>query len=142
MWVIFCPPASGPGSGFRTRIRIWIKSGFGTLIGTDLDLLVDIPESVVYFNNYFFLLLFQKEIKNITYLTLFLWVIFALLDPDPDPDSKYGSGSTDLIKSGSNPDPEHSLSTDLDLLVDIPESVVGVHVELLEQGRVLGKNIL
>ncbi len=30
---------------------------------------------------------------------LLLWVIFALLDPDPD--SKNGSGSTDLIESGS-----------------------------------------
>ncbi len=35
---------------------------------------------------------------------LFLWVIFALLDPDPD--SEYGSGSTDLIEFGSNPDPK------------------------------------
>jgi hypothetical protein len=31
-----------------------------------------------------------------------LWVIFALLVPDPD--FEYGSGSTDLIESGSNPD--------------------------------------
>ncbi len=30
---------------------------------------------------------------------LLLWVIFDLLDPDPD--SEYGSGSTDLIESGS-----------------------------------------
>jgi hypothetical protein len=35
---------------------------------------------------------------------LFLWVIFALLDPDPD--SEYGSGSTDPVESGSNPDPD------------------------------------
>ncbi len=28
-----------------------------------------------------------------------MWVIFALLDPDPD--SKYGSGSIDLLESGS-----------------------------------------
>ncbi len=35
---------------------------------------------------------------------IFLWVIFALLDPDPD--SEYGSGSSDLIESGSNPDPD------------------------------------
>ncbi len=34
---------------------------------------------------------------------LLLWVIFAL--PDPDPDSEYGSGSTDLIESGSNAKP-------------------------------------
>jgi hypothetical protein len=34
---------------------------------------------------------------------LLLWVIFALLDPDPDSES----GSTDLIESGSNPDPKH-----------------------------------
>jgi hypothetical protein len=33
---------------------------------------------------------------------LLLWVIFALLDPD----SEYGSGSTDLIESISNPDPD------------------------------------
>jgi hypothetical protein len=38
---------------------------------------------------------------------LFLWVIFSLLDTDPDPDFEYksGSGSTDLIESVSNPDP-------------------------------------
>jgi hypothetical protein len=30
---------------------------------------------------------------------IFLWVIFALLNPDLDPDSE--SGSTDLIESGS-----------------------------------------
>jgi hypothetical protein len=34
--------------------------------------------------------------------SLLLGVIFALLDPD----SEYGSGSTDLIESGSNPDPD------------------------------------
>ncbi len=37
---------------------------------------------------------------------LLVWVIFALLDPDLDLDSDYGSGSTDLIQSGSNPDPK------------------------------------
>jgi hypothetical protein len=31
---------------------------------------------------------------------------FALLNPDPDPDSEYGSGSTDLIESGPNTDPD------------------------------------
>jgi hypothetical protein len=31
-----------------------------------------------------------------------LWVIFALLDPD----SESGSGSTDPIESGFNPDPQ------------------------------------
>jgi hypothetical protein len=38
---------------------------------------------------------------------LFLWDIFALLDPDPDCASGYGS--RDLFKSGSNsdPDPQH-----------------------------------
>jgi hypothetical protein len=36
---------------------------------------------------------------------LLLWVIFALLDLDPDSESVYGS--TDLIESGSNPDPKH-----------------------------------
>jgi hypothetical protein len=35
---------------------------------------------------------------------LLLWVIFALLDPDLDPDSEYGSGSTDPVEYGSNPD--------------------------------------
>jgi hypothetical protein len=35
---------------------------------------------------------------------LLLWVIFAPLDPDLD--SEYGSGSIDLIESGSNPDPD------------------------------------
>jgi hypothetical protein len=35
---------------------------------------------------------------------ILLWVIFALLDPDPD--SEYGSGSTDPIEYGSNPDPD------------------------------------
>ncbi len=34
----------------------------------------------------------------------FLWVIFALLDPDPD--SEYGSGFTDPFESGSNSDPQ------------------------------------
>jgi hypothetical protein len=33
-----------------------------------------------------------------------LWVIFALLDPYPDSES--GSGSNDLIESGSNPEPD------------------------------------
>jgi hypothetical protein len=33
---------------------------------------------------------------------LLLWVIFALLDPD----SESGTGFTDLIESGSNPDPD------------------------------------
>ncbi len=37
---------------------------------------------------------------------LLLWAIFALLDPDPDPDSEYGSGFTDPIEYGSNPDPD------------------------------------
>jgi hypothetical protein len=46
----------------------------------------------------------QKEhpaLQNMKFLNFlpFLWVIFALLDPDPDPES--GSGSTDLNKSGS-----------------------------------------
>jgi hypothetical protein len=62
----------------------------------------------------------------------------SLLDPDPDPDTEYGSGSTDLIESGSGT----LIGTDLDLLVDITEPVVGVHVELLEERSVLGKHIL
>jgi hypothetical protein len=33
---------------------------------------------------------------------LLLWVIFALLDPDPDSEYGSGTGSTDLIESGSN----------------------------------------
>jgi hypothetical protein len=35
---------------------------------------------------------------------LLVWVNFTLLDPDPD--SEYGSGSIDLIESGSNTDPD------------------------------------
>ncbi len=37
---------------------------------------------------------------------LLLWVIFALLDPDPGPDYESGSGYTDPIESGFNPDPD------------------------------------
>jgi hypothetical protein len=40
-----------------------------------------------------------------------LWVIFALLDPNPD--SEPGSGSTDPIESGSNPDPQPCRKPDL-----------------------------
>ncbi len=47
----------------------------------------------------------HPALQNMKFLNffLFLWVIFALLDPDPD------SGPTDLIESGSNPapDPKH-----------------------------------
>ena len=32
--------------------------------------------------------------------------------------------------------------TNLYFVIDIPQSVVGVHMELLEEGRVLGKHIL
>jgi hypothetical protein len=39
-----------------------------------------------------------------TWIFLFLWVIFALLDPDPD--SEYRSGSIGPIEYGSNPDPD------------------------------------
>jgi hypothetical protein len=39
-------------------------------------------------------------------LFTFLWVIFALLDPDLESESVLGSGSTDLIESGSNTDPD------------------------------------
>ncbi len=39
---------------------------------------------------------------NLKKKILLLWVIFALLDPDLDS----GSGSTDPIESGSNPDPQ------------------------------------
>jgi hypothetical protein len=42
----------------------------------------------------------QFKTRNFQIFSI-LWVIFALLDPDPDS----GSGSTDLIESGSNPDP-------------------------------------
>jgi hypothetical protein len=34
-----------------------------------------------------------------------MWVIFALLGPDPD----FESGFTDVIESGSNPDPKYWL---------------------------------
>jgi|688.fasta_scaffold1128622_1 hypothetical protein len=43
----------------------------------------------------------KHELLQIRYCLL-LWVIFALLDPDPD--SEYGSGSTDPIEYGSDPD--------------------------------------
>jgi hypothetical protein len=48
----------------------------------------------------------HPAIQNIQISTffLFLWAIFALLDPDPDSES--GNGSTDLIESESNPDPD------------------------------------
>ncbi len=36
---------------------------------------------------------------EISYVFLFLWLTFDLLDPDPDLDSESGSGSTDLIES-------------------------------------------
>jgi hypothetical protein len=41
---------------------------------------------------------------NFLIFIIFWWVIFALLDPDPNSES--GSISTDLIESGSNPDPQ------------------------------------
>jgi hypothetical protein len=44
---------------------------------------------------------------NFSIFFLLLWVIFALVDPDPD--SEYGSGFTDPIESGSNPDPQPCL---------------------------------
>ncbi len=40
---------------------------------------------------------------EMSYFFLLFWVIFAPLDPDPD--YEYGSGSTDLIESWSNPEP-------------------------------------
>jgi hypothetical protein len=50
-------------------------------------------------------LAFQK-MKFINFF-LYLWVIFALLDPDPDCESGSGYASKDPIESGSNPDPQH-----------------------------------
>jgi hypothetical protein len=43
----------------------------------------------------------HPSLQNVKFFKCFLLfkVIFALLDPD----SEYGSGSTDLIESGSNP---------------------------------------
>jgi hypothetical protein len=41
----------------------------------------------------------HPALQNMKFFLL-LWVIFALLDPDPE------YGSTDLIESGSNPDPK------------------------------------
>ncbi len=48
----------------------------------------------------------HPTLQNLKFLKnfLLLWVIVALLVPDPD--SKYGSGSTDLIESGSIRDPD------------------------------------
>ncbi len=45
---------------------------------------------------------------NILYFFLFLWEIFALLDPDPDPATQInadpcGSGSTTLLRRGHSP---------------------------------------
>jgi hypothetical protein len=54
-----------------------------------------------------------QHFKTWTFLFFqFLWVIFifALLDPDQDQDSESGYGSTDLIESGSNPDPKRWFS--------------------------------
>ncbi len=47
----------------------------------------------------------HPALQNMKFLNflLDLWLIFALLNPDLD--SEYGSGSTDLIESGSNLDP-------------------------------------
>jgi hypothetical protein len=46
----------------------------------------------------------HPTLQNMNFYKFFLllWVIFALLDPDPNS----GSGSTDLIESGSNPEPD------------------------------------
>jgi hypothetical protein len=46
----------------------------------------------------------HPELENIKFLNLFLflWVIFALLDPDTD--SEPMCGSTGPIEPGSNPD--------------------------------------
>jgi hypothetical protein len=41
-----------------------------------------------------------QKVKFLNFF-LFLWVIFAILDPDPD--------HWDPIESGSNPDPQHCL---------------------------------
>jgi hypothetical protein len=50
-----------------------------------------------------------KKIKFINFF-LFLWVIFAILDPDPD----CGSGSRDPIESGSRPDPFRNTAVFID----------------------------
>jgi hypothetical protein len=42
---------------------------------------------------------------EISHFFLLLWVIFALQDPDSE--SASGYGFTDLVESGSNPDPKH-----------------------------------
>ncbi len=44
----------------------------------------------------------QPSQKNIKFFPFFVG-LFAILDPD----SEFGYGSTDLIESGSNPDPKH-----------------------------------
>ncbi len=51
---------------------------------------------------------FDDHMKCLNFVLL-LWVIFSLLDPDLDSESGYGS--TDLIESGSNPDPKTLLAT-------------------------------
>ncbi len=70
----------------------------------------------------------HPALQNMKFLNYFLllWVIFALLDPDPD--SEYGSGSTDSIESGFNPDPQpwfmsiNSCLLDLEFLSGFPPS--------------------
>jgi hypothetical protein len=44
--------------------------------------------------------------KFLNFYYIHLWVIFALLDPDPNFDYGFRFGSTDLIESGSNTDPD------------------------------------
>ncbi len=48
-----------------------------------------------------------SRLQNMKFLNFFLllWFIFVLLDPDLD--SETGSGCSDLIESGPNPDPRH-----------------------------------
>ncbi len=48
----------------------------------------------------------HPALQNMKFLNFFLlfWVIFALLDPDPDSEYGSGSGFTDMLESGSNPD--------------------------------------
>jgi hypothetical protein len=64
---------------------------------------------------------------NLKKVFLLLWVIFALLDPDPA-DSESGSGSTDPIESGSNPDPQPCLQV-------VGHVLDSINLDARERGR-------
>jgi len=58
---------------------------------------------------------------KVIYFVLFLWAIFALLDPDPNCES----GSGDPMESASNPDldPPHSTKNSFVVRSSVPASI-------------------